>query len=134
MTWVLLHSLILLARTPTFDWVYQIRYGFVVISITRSGGVDDKSWISRQNSHYYLVAGRFDPFFRARILHYTHPPPHTLCGVLVWSKMMKICTFYYDRIFGKNTTIQYAKIVCHSYRYTTNILTTLVTPCKVWNM
>ena len=43
MTWVLLHSLLLLARTPTFDCVYQIWYGVVAFSITRSGGMDDKS-------------------------------------------------------------------------------------------
>ena len=39
MRWVLLHSLLLLARTPTCNGVYQIRYGFVVISITRRGGI-----------------------------------------------------------------------------------------------
>ena len=93
MTWVLLHSLLWIPITPTSDGLYQIWYSVVVISITRSGGMDDKSWVSQQNSHYYLVAGRFDPFFCAKILHYTRPPPHTLCGVFVWSKMMNKCSF-----------------------------------------
>ena len=37
--WFLLHSLLLVATTPTCNGEYQIRYGFVVISIIRRGGI-----------------------------------------------------------------------------------------------
>ena len=38
--WFLLHSLLLVATTPTCNGEYQIRYGFVVISITRRSAGD----------------------------------------------------------------------------------------------
>ena len=39
MIWFLWHSLLLGARTPTCNGVYQVWYGFDVISITRRGGI-----------------------------------------------------------------------------------------------
>ena len=93
-TWVLLHySPLLLARTPTFDCVYQIWYGFIAFSITRSGGMDDKLWTSWQNSHSCLVANRLTHFFHARVVGYTLPPLYKPWGVSIWTKMIKICSF-----------------------------------------
>ena len=39
-TWVLWHSLLLGATTPTCNGVYQVWYGFVAFSIIRRGGMD----------------------------------------------------------------------------------------------
>ena len=87
------HSLLLVVTKPTCDGVYQVWYGFVLISITRRGGMDDKLWISWQNGHAYLVAVRFDSFFHVTILFFTRPPLYKPWGISVWRKLMKKCSF-----------------------------------------
>ena len=62
----------------------------IVISLIRN--TRDKKFICTKSvqlalvlwyGHSCLVADRLTYFFHARILYYTHPPPYTLCGVLV---------------------------------------------------
>ena len=113
------HSLLLVVTKPTCDGVYQVWYGFVLISITRRGGMDDKLWISWQNGHAYLVAVRFDSFFHVTILFfYQFAPVQALRHLSLKENDEYLLLLVTSNVWNlENKALQYyGKIVCHFYR------------------